>query len=106
MSKSYNNGANFFKVLKNTFTPIAMLDEITAQTLLSSIFLTLVAICSSVNPVVPTTTFTPQAVAILIVSTAAGAIVKSTNTSAPDAFKVSSNFSEPTISTPSSSIPA
>ena len=30
MSKSFKIGVNFFKVLKNTFTPIDMLDEITA----------------------------------------------------------------------------
>ena len=93
-------------MLKNTFTPIAMFDEITAPTLFSSTFLIFEAICSSEKPVVPTTTFTPHEVAILIVSTAAGAIVKSTSTSAQEAFNVSSNFSEPTISTPSSSIPA
>ena len=71
ISKSYNKGANFFNVLKNTFTPMDMLDEITAPTLFSSTFLMFEAICSSVKPVVPTTTFTPHAVAVLIVSTAA-----------------------------------
>ena len=71
MSKSFKTGVNFFKVLKNTFTPIDILDEITAFTSLSFTFLIFSAICSSVKPVVPTTTLTPHAVAFLTVSTAA-----------------------------------
>ena len=93
-------------MLKNTFTPIAMFDEMTAPTLLSSTFFMFDAICSSVKPVVPTTMLTPQEVAVFIVSTAAGAIVKSTKTSGFADFKVSSNFSDPTISTPNSPMPA
>ena len=41
-----------------------------------------------------------------MVSTAAGAMVKSTNTSAPDSFNAFSKSSEPTIGTPSLPTPA
>ena len=47
-------------------------------------------LCSSVNPVVPTIKLTPHAAVLLIVSADAGAIVKSTKTSAPEDFNVSS----------------
>ena len=59
--------------MKNTFTPIEKFEVITALTLFSLITAAFPAACSSENPVVPTTRFTPHAAAVLMVSTAAKA---------------------------------
>ena len=106
ISKSFKIGVKSFNTLKNTFTPIEKLEEITALMFFSLITSAFPLACSSVNPVVPTTKFTPQSAVLLMVSTAAGAMVKSTNTSAPDSFNAFSKSSEPTIGTPILPIPA
>ncbi len=74
-----------------------MLGEMTAPTPLSLIDCVFSAICWSVNPVVPTTRFTPDSAVVFIVSTAALAMVKSIRTSGFLDSRVSLSFSAPTI---------